>query len=130
MEASTSDSDNKRILLVNREPILCKFVARVLASAHYEVLIAHSREGAMEAAADPSVALVLVDPWLAGNYDIALVRDLVALGGPLVIVLSDPPSDGERQRALDAGAIDCISIPVAPAEITARVQQALAHRDP
>ncbi len=72
--------------------------------------------------------LVVVDAWPGGRELAALARARAAGVRTPAIVLLDGEVE-ERVRGLDAGADDCLSRPVVPAELRARIR-AVGRRSP
>ncbi|MEX2598835.1 MAG: response regulator [Dehalococcoidia bacterium] len=118
--------NSNRILLINREPLVSRFVQSALQSAWHEVLSARNAEDALTLMEQERPHLILIDLWLSGLFDTGLLRQLASLGGPRIVVLSDPPTQDESTQALEAGADDYIPLPIAADELLQRVQAALS----
>jgi CheY-like chemotaxis protein len=123
-----NEPHGRRILFANGVPEISRFVGLALSTAHHQVISVDNADDALALAAQGSFDLVLVDLWLSGSYDLSLVRKLAEIGGPPVVILSDPPNEHELKRALDAGAVDYVSSPVSGRDLLERVQMALSPR--
>ncbi len=112
-----------RILIVEDEPLIARFVARGLRSEGYTVAIATDGEGAVERLAGGSWDLVILDLLLPGCDGFEVLREISGrrLDVP-VLVLSARREVDARVRALDAGASDFLAKPFALDELLARVR--------
>jgi two-component system KDP operon response regulator KdpE len=114
-----------KILVVDDEPQIRKFL-RISLNAHgYEVVEASNGKEAVSKAALEKVDLLILDlglPDLDGHEVIEQIREWSALP---IIVLSVRAGDTEKVRALDGGAADYLTKPFSIAELMARVRAAL-----
>ena len=117
-----------RILVVDDEPQIRKFL-RISLSAHgYEVIEAARGEEAVAKCATESPDLVILDlglPDLDGQEVIARIREWSKLP---IIVLSVRAAEAEKVAALDLGADDYITKPFGIHELLARVRAVLRSR--
>ena len=117
-----------RVLVVDDEPAIHRFLTPVLAAQDYEVLRANTGADALRLiAADPPdvVVLDLGLPDLDGKDVIARVR---AWSDVPIVVLSAREREGEKIAALDLGADDFVNKPFGVGELMARLRAALRHR--
>jgi two-component system KDP operon response regulator KdpE len=117
-----------RILIVDDEPQIRRFLKTSLAAQGYEVLEAETGEAALASAAHDKPELMILDlglPDLDGIEVIERVRETSALP---IIVLSSRDDEHIKVKALDLGADDYITKPFGMEELTARVRAALRHR--
>ena len=119
-----------RILVVDDEPDILRFVERALRGAGHDVTIAHDGLSGLHAAcgtpAPDLVVLDLVLPRLDGRAVLAAM--LSHTPNLRVIVLSAVGDVKAKVSCLEAGAADYLAKPFAVAELLARVQSRL--RDP
>ena len=117
-----------RILVVDDEPQIRKFL-RISLSAHgYEVIEAARGEEAVARSATESPDLVILDlglPDFDGQEVIARIREWSKLP---IIVLSVRAAEAEKVAALDLGADDYITKPFGIHELLARVRAVLRSR--
>ena len=117
-----------RVLVVDDEPAIHRFLTPVLAAQDYEVLRANTGADALRLiAADPPdvVVLDLGLPDLDGKDVIARVR---AWSDVPIVVLSAREREGEKIAALDLGADGFVNKPFGVGELMARLRAALRHR--
>jgi two-component system KDP operon response regulator KdpE len=116
-----------RILLVEDELPIRKFLAASLASAGYELDEAATGKDALRRAAQQPPDLVILDlglPDLDGQEVLTQLREW--LSAP-VIVLSARDQEHQKITALDHGADDYLTKPFSTRELLARIRVALRH---
>jgi two-component system KDP operon response regulator KdpE len=117
-----------KILVVDDEPQIRRFL-RISLSAHgYEVIEAARGAEAVSKTALEKVDLVILDlglPDIDGHGVIEQIREWSEVP---IIVLSVRSADVEKVRALDGGAEDYLTKPFSIAELMARVRAALRKR--
>ncbi|HEY3157835.1 MAG TPA: response regulator transcription factor [Vicinamibacterales bacterium] len=119
-----------RILVVDDEPNILATLAPLLRSRGYEVNTAMSGHAAIESVERDNPDLIVLDlglPDMDGVDVTRLVRD--GRSTPIV-VLSARGAEGDKVRALDAGADDYVTKPFGTEELLARVRVALRRTDP
>lgn len=118
-----------RILVVDDEPNILATLAPLLRSRGYDVSTAMTGRGAVEAVERESPDLMVLDlglPDMDGVEVTRLVRD--GRSTPIV-VLSARGAEGDKVRALDAGADDYVTKPFGAEELLARIRVALRRTD-
>ena len=116
-----------RVLVVDDEPQIHRFLHPALEAAGYAPLRADTAAEGLRLAASRAPDAVLLDlglPDMDGQD--ALVR-LRAFSAVPVIVLSARDREAEKIRALDGGADDYIEKPFGVGELLARIRAALRH---
>jgi two-component system KDP operon response regulator KdpE len=119
------DHDRPRILVVDDEPQIHRFLGPALEAAGYAPLSAGSAAEGLRLAAERSPALVLLDlglPDMDGQEVLPRLRKFCAAP---VIVLSARDREQEKVAALDSGADDYVEKPFALGELLARLRAAL-----
>jgi DNA-binding response OmpR family regulator len=119
-----SDSEFRRVLVVEGDPDLRLLLRTVLTDAGFEVVETESGPSALEALDRHPVDLVLLDFGLPGLDGHEVLRQLRVVSDVPVIVLS------ERTDALESGADDYVSKPVSTPEMLARVRAVLRRVPP
>jgi two-component system KDP operon response regulator KdpE len=117
-----------KILIVDDEPQIRRFLRISLNAYGYEVVEAGRGEEAITKTAIDKVDLVILDlglPDIDGQTVIEQIREWSAVP---IIVLSVRAGDVEKVRALDGGAEDYLTKPFSIAELMARVRAALRKR--
>jgi DNA-binding response OmpR family regulator len=115
-----------KILVVDDEPGILRFIRRALESEGHTVLTASDGSEGLRLAAEHRPALVILDlvmPGLSGTAVLAAL--LTDRSDARVLVLSAVGDVQARVRCLDAGAVDFLPKPFAVAELLARVRSRL-----
>jgi two-component system KDP operon response regulator KdpE len=118
----------ERILVVDDEPQIQRFLRPALEAAGYDVVAVQNGAEALRAAATTAPALVILDlglPDMDGKDVIARLRGWSQVP---IIILSARDQETEKIAALDLGADDYIEKPFGIGELTARMRTALRHR--
>ncbi len=120
----------KRILVVDDEPRMRRFVRMNLDLEGYEVFEAENGVKALERVRDDMPDLVLLDvmmPDLDGFETLASIREMSAVP---VIMLTVKGDEDDRIRGLDLGADDYITKPFSPRELSSRIRAVLRRIEP
>ena len=117
-----------RILVVDDEPQIQRFLRPALMAAGYDVVLAGTGVEALKAAATLAPDVIILDlglPDMDGKDVIAQLRGWSAVP---VVILSARDRESEKIAALDLGADDYVEKPFSIGELTARIRAALRHR--
>ena len=114
-----------RILIVEDEANIRRFVRLTLAAEGYEVFEAASLQRGLIEAGTRHPDMLVLDLGLPDGDGIDLIRDLRAWSAAPVIVLSARSSEADKIAALDAGADDYLVKPFGAGELLARVRAQL-----
>jgi DNA-binding response OmpR family regulator len=114
-----------RILVVDDDPTVSDVVARYLAHAGYQVLLAADGFAALEIAAAQSPDLVVLDIMLPGLDGLAVCRRLRETSPVPVILLTALGAETDRIMGLEIGADDYVTKPFSPRELVLRVGSVL-----
>jgi two-component system KDP operon response regulator KdpE len=118
-----------RLLIVDDEPPIRRFLHTTLAAQGYRVEEAADGEAALEFLGRNMVDLVILDLGLPGMDGLEVVRRLRGSGALTpIIILSSRDDEAGKVAALDLGADDYISKPFGAEELSARLRAALRHR--
>jgi two-component system KDP operon response regulator KdpE len=117
-----------RILVVDDEPAIRRFLRTSLGSQGYQVEEAEDGAAALAAMAEAPDLLVL-DLGMPGMDGFEVIRSLRESGATLpIVVLSVRADEAGKVRALDLGADDYVTKPFGIEELLARIRTALRHR--
>jgi two-component system OmpR family response regulator len=120
-----------KILLVEDEEKLAKFIEMELGYEGYTVTVAHDGLSGLMAARDSEPDLVLLDWMLPGLTGIEVCRRLRSTGFQVPVILLTAKDDvGDRVAGLDAGADDYVVKPFSIEELLARVRAQLRRNQP
>jgi two-component system, OmpR family, KDP operon response regulator KdpE len=116
-----------RILIVDDEPQIVRFLRPSLTAAGYEVLVAVTGGEALKAAATLSPDAIVLDLGLPDMDGKDVIRELRSWSKTPILVLSARDRESEKIAALDLGANDYVNKPFGIGELTARLRAALRH---
>jgi len=114
-----------RILVVDDEPQIHRFLTPALTAAGYEPLRAERGDEALRLAASQAPDLVLLDLGLPDMDGHEVLRRLREFSAVPVIILSARDREAEKIAALDNGADDYVEKPFGLGELLARIRSAL-----
>ncbi|ONG46380.1 DNA-binding response regulator [Pseudoroseomonas deserti] len=114
-----------KLLVVDDEKQIHRFLGPALEAAGYEPLRAETGEVALRLAATRHPALILLDLGLPDIDGQRLIPKLRAFLAAPIVVVSARGQEDEKVAALDAGADDYVEKPFALAELLARIRVAL-----
>jgi two-component system, OmpR family, KDP operon response regulator KdpE len=117
-----------RILVVDDEPQIHRFLSPALTAAGYEPLRADNGAEALRQAASGAPDLVLLDLGLPDIDGHELLRRLRAFSAVPVIILSARDREAEKIAALDNGADDYVEKPFGLGELMARIRTAMRRQ--
>lgn len=126
--STTEAPDGDKILIVDDEPQIRKFLRISLTAHGYEVVEAATGEEGVAAATAEEPDMIILDlglPDFDGHEVLRRIRE--TLSTP-VIVLSVRAGEAEKVRALDGGAEDYLTKPFGIGELLARIRAALRKR--
>ncbi len=119
--------NGQRVLVVDDEPQILRFLRPSLAAAGYDVVVASTGAEALHAATTQAPDAILLDlglPDMDGKDVIARLRSWSKVP---IVVLSARDREAEKIAALDLGADDYVEKPFGIGELMARLRAALRH---
>ena len=116
-----------RVLVVDDEPQIQRFLTVALAAAGFQVQTAETGAQALRLAATGAPDLIVLDLGLPDRDGKEVLRDIRQFSTTPVIVLSARDREAEKIEALDLGADDYVEKPFGIGELTARLRAALRH---
>ncbi len=125
--AETGRMKEPRVLVVDDEPQIQRFLTVALSAAGYEVQTAETGAQALRLAATGAPDLIVLDLGLPDRDGKDILRDIRQFSKTPVVVLSARDREAEKIQALDLGADDYVEKPFGIGELTARLRAALRH---
>ena len=118
-----------RVLIVDDEPAIRRFLRTSLAAQDYQVSEAENGQGAIDALRRHPADVLVLDLGLPDMDGFEVIRRMREAGSALpIVVLSSRADEGGKVRALDLGADDYVTKPFGVDELLARIRAALRHR--
>ncbi|MBL0372306.1 response regulator [Rhizobium sp. KVB221] len=117
-----------RVLIVDDEPQILRFLRPALDAAGYDVIEAETGAAAIRDVATKAPDIVILDLGLPDMDGKEVVTRLRAWTQIPIIILSARDRESEKIAALDIGADDYIEKPFGIGELTARIRTALRHK--
>jgi two-component system KDP operon response regulator KdpE len=118
-----------RILVIDDEPAIRRFLRTSLGAEGYDVLEAQDGETGLAMLRRNAVDVLVLDLGLPGMDGLQVLQQLRESGSSLpVIVLSSRTDETGKVKALDMGADDYVTKPFGTDELLARIRAAMRHR--
>jgi len=116
---------NRRVLVVDDEPMLRNLLSRLLRMEGYDVLEAADGAAALDVVASEAPDLVLLDVMMPVRDGIDVLGDVRKISEVPVILVSALSGEADRVLGLKAGADDYVVKPFSAAELSARIESVL-----
>ena len=114
-----------RLLVVEDDPKVARFIQKGIAEEFFTVDLASDGEAALDRAGVTTYDLIILDVMLPGMDGFGVCRRLRAMGLDVpILMLSARGMVEDRVKGLDTGADDSLTKPFAFAELRARVRAA------
>jgi two-component system KDP operon response regulator KdpE len=117
-----------RVLVVDDEPAILRFLQPALAANDYEVVTAGTVADATKRIASEAPDAVVLDLGLPDGDGKDVIRTVRQWSDVPIVVLSARDRESEKIEALDLGADDFINKPFGVGELLARLRTAMRHR--
>jgi len=121
-------TDSARVLVVDDEPQILRFLRASLGASGFEVVEAETGAEALKRAAADAPEIVVLDLGLPDMDGKDVIKSLREWSEIPIIVLSARAREAEKIEALDLGADDYVNKPFGIGELLARLRAALRHR--
>lgn len=120
--------DSERILLIEDEPQMRRFLRITLQGQGYELIEAITGQDGLTQVATRNPDIVLLDLGLPDIDGLEVTERLREWSRVPIIVLSAREQEEDKIKALDAGADDYLTKPFSAGELLARIRVALRHK--
>jgi two-component system KDP operon response regulator KdpE len=118
-------SPTPRVLIIEDEPQIRRFVRAALEAEHYQVSEAENGKRGLVETGTRKPDLVILDLGLPDQDGITLIREVRAWSSVPILILSARVQEGDKVLALDAGGDDYLTKPFGVSELLARVRALL-----
>ena len=120
-----------RILIVEDEPKLARFIQKGLAEELFTADVATDGQAALDRARTTAYDLVILDVMIPGPDGFTVCRQIRTSGSDVpILILSARGMVEDRVKGLNSGADDYLTKPFAFAELRARVRALLRRHQP
>ena len=119
--------ENLRILVVDDEPSIRRYLRTSLSAKGHGVLEASGGEEALATASDERPDLIILDLGLPDMDGVEVTKRLRDWTQTPIIILSVRDREDDKVGALDAGADDYLTKPFGLSELMARIRVAMRH---
>lgn len=116
-----------RVLVVEDEPQMMKFLRTTLASQGFDVIEAVTGTKGIEAAAFTNPDVILLDLMLPDIDGFEVIHRVREWSRTPIVVISARGREEDKITALDAGADDYVTKPFGAGELFARIRVSLRH---
>ncbi len=123
-------NSNPRVLVVDDEPPIRKFLRAAMAAHGYEVFEARSGQEALSAVTAQRPDLLILDLGLPDMEGLEVTRRLREWSKIPIIILSVREGEADKVATLDAGADDYLTKPFGVGELLARMRVAMRRTVP
>jgi len=127
VSSAVTTSGKIRVLIIEDDPAIQRFLEHTLRVQHYEVHEASAGSSGIELTRQLRPELVILDLGLPDMDGIEVVRQIRAFSSVPILVLSSRSDEPSKVTALDSGADDYVSKPFSVDELMARLRTALRH---
>lgn len=128
MSGQSTTASPARVLVIDDEPQIRRFLDISLRSQGYDVRLASDAQAGLAALAVGDVDLVVLDMGLPDRDGLDVLIELRSWSSIPVIVLTVRSSESQKVAALDAGADDYVTKPFGVPELMARIRAVLRAR--
>ncbi|MDR7319500.1 response regulator transcription factor [Brevibacillus nitrificans] len=123
-------SEEIRILIVDDEPSILKFLSLGLKNEGFQVMTAEDGLSGVNAAQDYQPHIVILDVMMPGMDGYEVCKLLKHTGNVAIIMLTAKDEVEDRVRGLNLGADDYMSKPFSFQELLARIQARIRNQFP
>jgi two-component system KDP operon response regulator KdpE len=116
-----------KILIIDDEKSIRRFMDASLTAKGYEVLLAKSGQEGIKTTTESHPDVVILDLNLPDKGGLSVLRAIREFSRVPVIILSVKSTDADKELLLDSGADDYLVKPFSLTELLARIRVALRH---
>lgn len=116
-----------KILIIDDEKSIRRFMDASLTAKGYEVLLARSGQEGVKMAKENHPDVLILDLNLPDKDGLSVLKEIRGFSRVPVIILSVKSADADKELLLDSGADDYLVKPFSLTELLARIRVALRH---
>lgn len=116
-----------KILVVDDEKAIRRFMDASLTAKGYEVALAKTGQEGVKAASEHHPDIIILDLNLPDRDGLSVLREIRGFSQAPVIILTVKNADADKELLLDSGADDYLVKPFSLPELLARIRVALRH---
>jgi DNA-binding response OmpR family regulator len=120
---------NRKILIVDDEPSMCRLVASIFEQQGAEVTATFTGEGGLRSIQEEKPDLVILDILLPGMDGLEVCRRIREFSDVPIVILTAVGRDSQLVRCLYAGADDYVTKPFKPDVLKARAWAVIRRAD-
>lgn len=125
-----TDTEKRKILVVDDEDTVCRSIRKALAREDYEIDVALSGEEGLKMEQQKRYDVIIVDLMMPGLNGMDLLKSLKAMSPAVqVVMITGYPTMKNTLQAMQIGAFDFLPKPFLPYDLRNLVARALAARD-
>jgi two-component system KDP operon response regulator KdpE len=125
MQEMTKETNLPRVLIVDDEPAIQRFLKTALASGEFALFQAENGHAALSATVTTRPDVILLDLGLPDLDGVEVIKRIRQWSQVPIIVLSVRDRETDKVKALDAGADDYLTKPFGVGELLARIRVVL-----
>ncbi len=122
MKETTKETNLPRILIVDDEPAIQRFLKTALANGEFALFQADNGHAALSATVTTKPDVILLDLGLPDLDGVEVIKRIRQWSQVPIIVLSVRDREADKVHALDAGADDYLTKPFGVGELLARIR--------
>ena len=119
--------ERKKVILIEDEVKLARFVELELRYEGYDVTVCHDGREGLQMVTDGNYDMILLDLMLPGLTGIEICRRVRKFSNVPIIMLTAKDETMDKVAGLDSGADDYLTKPFAIEELLARMRVAFKH---
>lgn len=119
--------ERKKVILIEDEVKLARFVELELRYEGYDVTVCHDGREGLQMVTDGNYDMILLDLMLPGLTGIEICRRVRKFSNVPIIILTAKDETMDKVAGLDSGADDYLTKPFAIEELLARMRVAFKH---
>ena len=129
VDHDSSNTGKKKVLIVDDEQGIIKFLSKALEISGYEVVTASAADEAMQLVLSENVDILLTDIKMPGGsgFDLMSLTRLAENGIPIVLMSGHIDISVMAEKGIEAGAVQCLNKPFTIQELRDTIKTAFKN---